>query len=115
MDNPDSTRARADRILGNTPGPTAADIRRRKAAKAAEAGASAAHGLRAAKRKLVHEYQVEAAVQQGVPPFPHTTHAVLTILTVGLWSPIWWGNWMLSKRRRMLNARRAELRRNGIT
>jgi hypothetical protein len=65
-------------------------------------------------RTVAHTYAAEAAVQNGQPDFPHTTHVVLTVVTCGLWGPIYWGNWLVSRQRRYRRARRRELRRHGI-
>lgn len=37
-------------------------------------------------------------VYAGGPPFPHTFHLLMTLLTCGLWFPIWFLTWLLYRR-----------------
>lgn len=112
---PRDLRAEADRILGNQP------AARTDREAWTEAGQRIANGARsswnvsrAAGTELGRKAAIDLAVTKGQPRFQHGMHAFLTIITVGLWAPVYYTHWMLSARRRYQQARKAELRANGI-
>lgn len=57
---------------------------------------------------------MEQHVTHGQPPFPHTLNIVLSVLTGGLWLPVYWLMWLGSARRRYQRQRRGLLRREGL-
>ncbi len=115
MSRPRDLRSEADRILGNQP-PTQTD--REAWTEAGQRIANGARGTfnasRAAGKKLGEAAAIDLAVTKGQPRFQHGMHTFLTIITVGLWAPIYWLHWMLSARRRYQQARKAQLRANGL-
>jgi hypothetical protein len=109
-------RAQADSALGNhSPTPSPAELRQVHRDHLVNGATAATNTVRALGRKVAQDYTLETAVQNGQPPFPHTGNILLSVLTCGLWLPVYWGNWMVSKRRRYQQARRAELRAHGIS
>lgn len=112
----DNLRARADRILGNSPLARTDSTAFTEAGQRVTNGARAAwHASRAVGRQAVHDATIDVAVHRDRPYFPHPLHSFLTIVTVGLWSPIYYLRWLTSARRRYQRARRAHLRDHGIS
>lgn len=50
--------------------------------------------------RFTHHMNVTAQVTHGQPRFPHLLHAIMTIMTGGVWALVWWAHWMGSARRR---------------
>lgn len=64
--------------------------------------------------RFTHQMNVQAQVTHGQPRFPHLLHAILTILTSGLWGLVWWACWMGSARRRYQRDRLRQLDAAGL-
>lgn len=64
--------------------------------------------------RFTHQMNVQTQVQHGQPRFPHLLHAIMTIMTGGLWALVWWAHWMGSARRRYQRTRIRQLDAAGL-
>jgi hypothetical protein len=58
--------------------------------------------------------KLEGAIAQGQPPFPHTTHLVMSVITGGAWTFVWAAHYLGSARYRYLRSRRRSLQKAGL-
>lgn len=115
MSSPRDLRTAADRILGNQPpARTEREAWTEAGQRIANVGRATLNTGRAATTALGQAAAIDLAVTQGQPRFQHGMHTFLTIITVGMWAPVYWLHWMLSARRRYQQNRKAQLRANGI-
>lgn len=61
-----------------------------------------------------HQMRMQARIQQGEPPFPHTLLWVVTIATSGVFGPIHYLIWLQSPQRRYRRQRAKALKAAGL-